>query len=217
MVYFKPRYLAWQLAAAAAIIAAAAALWLFIETSRLRRAIEQAGIDRNAAQETARREQQQLRDELARADSQNKEMARQLGQAERERDQARNEARQSSGGRQQTDSILSLVLIPSSLRGSNQSSRLVINRRASIIRFQLDLEDGDKYRNFSAEVKDARGNLLLSLNQLRSRKSLLGRAVTVSLEASQIEAGNYEITLKGANAAGEMETVDFYTFTVVRR
>jgi hypothetical protein len=196
---------------------AAGALWLFLETARLREQLEQARVESEAAEEAARNKQRQLESEIARANSQIEERARQLDQAQRERDQTKKQLDQLSNRREPLDPILSFVIYPGSLRESDQAEKLVINRRASIVHLRLGLREGDNYALFRAELRDERGNLLLVTDRLRPRRTRIGNAVTVAIAASQLLDSNYEITLKGERASGGLDVVDFYTFTVIRR
>jgi hypothetical protein len=225
---FRRPALGFSLAAAALVVALGAA-WLMLETKRLRDQLAEQRAER-AAQE--RRSQQEAADERARLDQLRGELE---GERERrarlERELAERRAqpaREGSAGGQAPPGrepagvrarpfVISFVLTPGQVRGADELKRLRIPAGADRLRLQLVLKGEGGYKSYRAVLRTAEGEEVWSRAGLRARAGESGRALSLSLPARLLAADDYELTLSGLTAGGDLEEVGDYYFGVVKR
>jgi len=198
----------WRMALATAVLLlVVGGVFLTIQILQLRHRIEQSESDRAALQ---KREQ-----ELQRQIGEAKERTDQLGQdAERRRREAalleEELARRQSESRPEPV-IASFVLVPSLVRESGETKRLVIPREAKLVRLRL-LVEGDEYKSYRAEIHTVEGR---EVSRPQPTKS--GNTVVLKLPSHLLTEGDYLVTLQGVTATGDTEGVGKYFFRVVRR
>ncbi|HEX4950987.1 MAG TPA: hypothetical protein VFZ34_30290 [Blastocatellia bacterium] len=193
--------------------------WLYQQSQRWRTEVQQA----NTARDAEARRQKELQDEIARARARNEELNQQLQQAQQERDQARQALEKAAGqptpqtAPNNPNSLLSVLLVPSLLRGDNQRARITIPASTGRLQMQLDLDQSEQYQSYRAELRTKRGQLLHRQSKLVPRVTAAGKAVFLVVPAANIRNGDYDITLFGVTASGAVEEANFYHFTAVRR
>ena len=142
---------------------------------------------------------------------QQEQLAQQL---QRESDQLR---RQSGSAGSGSASIATFVLLPGFTRGSDEPTRLVIKPSIKLMRLQLDLEAGDDYKSYRAELRTTGGNVVWSREGLVAQSVGGGKAVVVSLPVVQLNSGEYELTLRARNSSRTLEDIGYYYFSVLKR
>lgn len=111
--------------------------------------------------------------------------------------------------------IASLVLLPGLSRSEAARSELVLPPSAQLARIEIQLESRDAtYRRFRAELRTESGEEVLIRGNLTGRKSAAGLTVSFDLPASGLDAGQYELALRGLSGGQSMEDVGYYYFRV---
>lgn len=118
---------------------------------------------------------------------------------------------------QQTPSVASLLILPGSVRGSDDGQVLVIPAGTQSVRLRLSLEGQPATGDVRAELRrlSAEGELVWKSGVVRARSSSLGPVVALTLPAGKLPAGKYTALIKDAGADGRVEAV--YAFTVTRK
>jgi hypothetical protein len=114
-------------------------------------------------------------------------------------------------------SIISFILMPGIGRGDEQSTDLTVPKDAQTVQLQLYLEGPTPYKSYRAELVTAGGKLIWSRDGLTARQARNGKAVSLSLPASAITSGKYELSLKGVTSENQIEDVGFYYFSIVKK
>lgn len=220
LAFLRPR-----LAVAASLTALAVlvgAFWLMIENRRLSGGIEQARGERElliqhsrAEEAEAKRRIQELESEIGSLRSQGGEMETRIQQKQRELE-ALQRTRSSTRLAPATGEIAAFILPPGLTRGSDEPEKLIIPAGTRSIRLQLDLESGEDYQSYVAEIRTARGNLVWSESGLIGKRTSYGGAVFLTIPTKLISNGEFEVALKGA-AGGKVEAVGYYYFIALKR
>lgn len=198
----------WRMALATAVLLlVVGGVFLMIQILQLQHRLEQSESDRAALQKRKQELQRQIGEAKERTD--------QLGQdAERSRREAalleEELARQQSESRPEPV-IASFVLVPSLVRESDETKRLVIPREAKLVRLRL-LVEGDEYKSYRAEIRTVGGR---EVSRPLPTKS--GKTVVLKLAAHLLAEGDYLVTLNGVAARGDIEAAGKYFFRVLRR
>jgi hypothetical protein len=118
---------------------------------------------------------------------------------------------------QQTASVASFLVLPGSVRGSDDGQLLSIPARAQSVRLRLSLEGQPATGAVSVELRrlSADGELVWRTGIVRAQRSSLGPVVSMELPADKLPAGKYTALIKGAGDNGRVETV--YAFSVTRK
>ena len=207
-----------QLTAAATLLLMIGGAWFIIETRRLRGQLEQAGLEREAAQ----RQQQELQQQVAKQNDLGEKLREELQSIRQERDKLQKD----SARLQQTEAakpspasnlVLSFILSPGLIRGTDEPLRVVIPGHKRLVQLQLDLEGDEVYKGYRAELRTARGNLIWSQDVASARSTSLGRAVFLRLPADVLTTSEYELTLKGVTNQGKLQDVNYYYFSVQKK
>jgi hypothetical protein len=141
---------------------------------------------------------------------QREQLAQQL---QRERDQLQRESDNAASG---SVSIATFVLSPGLTRGRDEPTRLVVKPSTKQMRLQLDLEAGDEYKSYRAELRTTGGNVVWSRAGLQAQSLGGGKAVVVGLSLIQLNSGEYELTLRAQTSRG-LEDIGYYYFSVLKR
>jgi hypothetical protein len=189
--------------AAAALVFAFGALWLFNVTRGLRSQVEQLQAQRQQQEETLR---QQAASERAR----HAELAAQLDQARTHNEEL---ARQLEG--KPAPSIFATLFLPPGIaRGSDARPQFVMPPNATSARLRIGLERGDDYASYRVTLSTAQGQTVWTQDRLRPNA---GRVIQITIPASKLSAGQYELTLKGVTAVKQTEDVHYYYFDVRKK
>ena len=189
--------------------------WLITETLRLRSQVMQA----KAENQSRRNElQQQVEDERRR----NEELAARLNQEKQQREQSEESLRQMSETADAANPaprpiIASLTLLPGVSRGGGEKPKLVLPENARVVRLQIGIDPDEPYKTFAAELRTVTGRQIWTRDNLTARARRSGRAVGLTLPATALKPGEYELKLSGVAEGGRSEDVGFYYFDVQRR
>lgn len=195
--------------------------WLYVDNRRLSKSVEQGRaerdklIDRARGKETeADREKQRLESEIAALRARGNEMDAAIQQKERELD-ALKRASQSTTGASISEAA-TFILSPGLTRGADEPEKLMISRTSRLIHLELALEKPENYKGYVAEIRTARGNLVLSRSIPAAQQTSFGQAVSLTVPVHQLPIGEYEITLKGSSE-GRLQSIGYYYFIALRR
>ncbi|HET6977900.1 MAG TPA: hypothetical protein VFI24_16345 [Pyrinomonadaceae bacterium] len=186
--------------------------YLSIETLRLRREL---GALRTASQQQQDSQQQALELEHHR----NEELNAQLNQEKQQREQTDESLRELSEAGDAVNPaprpvIASLILLPGLSRGGDSKPSLVLKEDARLVRLQIGIDPEEQFKTFAVELRTVSGREVWTRENLTARNRRGARAVGLTLPASALKAGEYELRLRGVADSGAGEDVGFYYFKV---
>jgi hypothetical protein len=186
--------------------------YLGIQTLRLRRELTEL-----RAESQSQRNAQQQALELERR--RNEELNAQLNQEKQQREQTDESLRELSEPGDAVNPpprsvIASLTLLPGLSRGGDNTPSLVLPEEARLVRLQIGIDPEEQYNKFSVELRTVTGSRVWSRQNLNARNRRGTRAILLTLPATALKAGEYELRLQGVNDSGAAEDVGFYYFTV---
>ena len=187
--------------------------WLFAETMRLRNQLAQ-----QQAQNQTR--QNQLQQQVETERRRNEELNARLTQEKQQREQSDESLRQLSETENTAPErpvIASLTLLPGLSRGGGQKSSLILAENARLVRLQIGIDPDEPYKTFAVELRTVAGRQVWTRENLTARTRGRARAVSLTLPASALKSGDYELRLSGRQEGGESEDVGFYYFDVKKR
>ena len=198
---------------AAAILVVVGAAWLFAETLRLRRQVTQLQAENEARQNS----QQELEVERKRS----AELNARLNQEKQQREQTDESLRQLTETPEATNPaprpvIASLTLLPGLSRGGGQKPALDLSNDARLVRLQIGIDPEEQYKSFAVELRTLAGRQVWNRENLAARTRRGTRAVGLTLPATVLKSGEYELRLRGLTEGGGSEDVGFYYFNVRR-
>ena len=88
---------------------------------------------------------------------------------------------------------------------------------ARLVRLQIGIDPEEPYKTFAVEIRTVAGRQVWTRENLSARARGGARAVGLTLPASVLKAGDYELRLSGVKEGGGAEDVGFYYFDVKRR
>jgi hypothetical protein len=196
---------------AAMILLVVGAAWIFTETLRLRRQLSQQQAENQSRQNQREALEQQIEQERRR----NEELNARLNQ-EKQSDQS---PRQSNETGDVTNPpprpvIASLTLLPGLSRGNGQKPNLVLPNDARQVRLQVGIDPEEQYKTFAVEVRTLAGRQVWTRDNLSARNRRGIRAIGLTLPATALKPGEYELRLRGVTEGSGTEDVGFYYFTV---
>ena len=207
--------------ATAAVLVIVGGAWLITQTLTLRSQLNQLQAQRSSQQNNQQTLEQQVESERRRND----ELSAQLNQEKQQRAQSDESLRQLSESVKQQQQpneaprsiIASLALLPGISRGATTQPKLILPPNASVARLQIGIEPEEDYQSFGVELRTANGRPVWMRDALTARSSRGGRSVRLTLPASALLPGEYELRLKGVPKSGPPEDVAFYYFEVMKR
>ena len=186
-----------------ALVLLLAGSWLFVQNFGLRAHLEQIERERLTLQQqvTHQREQsQQLQEQLQREMNQRAALEQELAKSSHAQ-----------------PVMLSFVLTPGLLRGTEAEKRLVIPPGATQVQLQLDLETEAEYKSYRAILRTVSGDEVWSQGMLKARPSDVGKAIFLILPATVLAEDDYILKLSGLNPAGGFDELSSYPFSVRKR
>ncbi|HEY0432090.1 MAG TPA: hypothetical protein VGC61_09735 [Pyrinomonadaceae bacterium] len=200
--------------AGAAILVIAAAAWLFVETLRLRRQVTQLQAEKQSGQG--------LQQALEQERKSNEELNARLNQEKQQREQTDESLRQLTETTEATNPvprpvIASLMLLPGLSRGGGQKPNLDLSNDARLVRLQIGIDPEEQYKSFAVELRTLAGRQVWNRENLSARTRRGTRAVGLTLPATVLKSGEYELRLRGLTEGGGSEDVGFYYFNVRKR
>lgn len=107
--------------------------------------------------------------------------------------------------------VLSLALLPISVRGDEPSSEVSLRDGAAQVELRL-LPAGEEYPLYRATLRKVGGANAYAIPELHAENTPDGRAVSVRIRIGLLTRGLYQLTLEGITADGQLEGVGEYTF-----
>jgi hypothetical protein len=171
----------------------------------------------------ARRNEKNLQERLAAHQGERRQLTSQLEDekrrlaAERSRNaQARLEARrllaQSSASTIAEGDFVELVLTSGIERNSGDPRRLSIPMGLPFVKLQLELDPSINHRGYRVELNTAGGAQVWAQGELTARQTDWGRFVTLMIPARALQAGEYELILRGSVNERNSEVAGYYYF-----
>ena len=201
--------------AAAALVVLLGGAWLIVQTLTLRSRLTQL----QAQQSDRQTLQRQIEMERRRSE----ELAAQLNQEKQQRAQSDESLRQLSEtlNQQTTEAprsiIASLTLLPGLARGANTQPKLVLPANATVAQLQIGIEPEETYKTYAVDLRTVAGRPIWTRDSLPARGTGGGRSIRLTVPASALTPGTYELRLKGKTDANVVEDVGFYYFEVLKR
>lgn len=196
---------------AAALLVFAVAAWLFVETMRLRSQVMTLQAERQSGQNL----QQALDAERKR----NEELNARLTQEKQQREQTDESLRQLTETPEATKPapapvIASLTLLPGLSRSGGEKPNLDLSNDARLVRLNIGIDPEEQYKTFAVELRTLAGREIWNRENLAARTRRGTRAVGLTLPATVLKPGEYELRLRGLTEGGGSEDIGFYYFTV---
>jgi hypothetical protein len=186
---------------------------LVTETLRLR-----SQLNRMQAENQSRRDELQRQVESERR--RNEELAASLNSEKQQREQTDESLRQLS---ETTETpapkpvIAALTLLPGITRGAGDKPRLVLPENAGLVRLHIGIEPEEPFKAYAVELRTVSGRSVWNRENLIPRDRRGTRAIGLTLPATAVRPGEYELRLKGVGEGGSTEDVGFYYFSVTKR
>jgi len=189
--------------------------YLGLETLRLRRELTEL---RTANQSQQNSQQQALELERHR----NEELNAQLNQEKQQREQTDESLRELSEAGDAVNPapppvIASLTLLPGLSRGGDNKPGLVLPDDARLVRLQIGIDPEEPYKSFGVDLRTSAGSQVWTRENLKARNRRGARAVGLTIPATALKSGEYELRLRGVTESGAAEDVGFYYFNVRKR
>jgi TolA-binding protein len=192
--------------------------WLLTTTLRLRSQLTQLQAENQSRQNQREALEQQIEAERRR----NEELNARLNQEKQQREQSDESLRQLSETADPTNPpprpvIASLTLLPGISRGGGDKPSLVMPGDARLVRLNIGIDPDEQYKNFAVELRTIAGRQVWTRENLAARNRGGARAIGLTLPASVLKSGDYELRLSGLKEGGEAEDIGFYYFDVRKR
>jgi hypothetical protein len=91
---------------------------------------------------------------------------------------------------------------------------LALPENARLVRLNIGVEPEEPYKTYSVELRTVSGRSVWNGENLTARDRRGARAIGLTLPATVVKPGEYELTLKGVAEGGRTEDVGFFYFTV---
>lgn len=204
--------------AAAMLVLLVGGAWLLTTTLRLRSQLTQLQAENQSRQNQRQALEQQIEAERRR----NEELNARLNQEKQQREQSDESLRQLSETADPTNPpprpvIASLTLLPGLSRGGGDKPSLVMPGDARLVRLNIGIDPEEQYKNFAVELRTTAGRHVWNRENLAARNRRGARAIGLTLPASVLKSGEYELRLRGLKEGGEAEDIGFYYFDVKKR
>lgn len=200
--------------AAAMLLLMVGGAWLLTETLRLRSQLTRLQAENQSRQDERQRLEQQIELERRRSE----ELANSLNQEKQQREQSEESLRELSEPGNKTNPpspvVASLTLLPGISRGGGDKPSLTLPENARLVRLQIGIDPEEPYKSFVVELRTVGGRRVWSKENLIAHTGGGARAVTLTLPATVLKRGEYELRLSGAKEGGGTEDVGFYYFDV---
>ena len=205
--------------AAASLVVLLGGAWLITQTLTLRNQLTQLQAQHQSQQSDRQTLERQVDAERRR----NEELAAQLNQEKQQRAQTDESLRRlTETVNQQTPEtprsiIASLTLLPGIARGATTQPRLVLPANATVAQLQIGIDPEETYQSYGVDLRTVAGRPVWTRDSLPARSTRGGRYIRLTLPASALIPGQYELRLKGKTEANVVEDVGFYYFEVMKQ
>ena len=218
--FFRPGLQFALVSSALAVVLLASLGWLVFQNRRLGQRVEEVSKQNESlikqagsSQAETLAKQTDLQKEVEAQRAQASTLQTTLDEKQRELDKLKADVARDRGS--SSGALASFVLSAGLTRGEDEPEKLIIPAAARSVQLQLNLERVENYREFMAEIRTARGNLVWSRRGLKSSGDNYG-AVVVTVPAGLLSNGEYEISLKGTSP-GTIEAIGYYYIIALKR
>ena len=200
--------------AAVVLVVVAGGGWLVMETWRLRNQLTTLQAENQSRQNLEQQVELQRR--------RNEELTARLNQEKQQREQSEEALRQlSETANANTPApppvIASLTLLPGISRGGGDRPSLVLAPDARLVRLQIGIDPEEQYKTFAVDLRSVGGQHVWTRGNLTARNGRRARSLGLTLPATALRPGEYELKLSGVTDTGATEDVGFYYFVVRKR
>jgi cell division protein FtsL len=210
LVFLRGPKLAWVFSIAVLSTALVAA-WFFFEQRQLRQELARTESQRVSREQREHELQQQVTSEELRADKLSEELERlRLGQTVAT-PSPETELKVAS-----TFATLIFTLGGSRATDAGPPAVLVIPAGTEQVRVQLNLREDD-YSSYRAVLQSAGGNTIFTSRRVTTVNKQSGPKLTLLIPARVFSAGDYILTLRGISKTGDVEDVSKSLFRVERK
>jgi len=197
---------------AATILVVVGVAWLFVAMQRLRSQVTQLQAEKQSSR-------QDLQQTLDAERKRNEELNARLNEEKQQREQTDESLRQLTETPEAKNPapppvIASLTLLPGLSRGGGEKPNLDLANDARVVRLNIGIDPEEQYKTFAVELRTLAGRHVWNRENLAARTRRGTRAVGLTLPATVLKPGEYELRLRGLTDGGGTEDVGFYYFTV---
>jgi hypothetical protein len=204
---------------AAALLLLLGGLWMWRETSLSRSRIAQL----NAERDSLRQREKDLQERIAAQQGEGQQLTSQL-ENEKSRlatERIRNAQMQqkirellvkSSPSHLPRGDFVELALASGILRNQGDPRRLSIPTGVSFVKLQLELDPSVNHRSYRVELNTAGGAQVLVRGGLTAQRADWGRFITLIIPTKALQAGEYELILRGLTDERKSEVAGYYYF-----
>jgi hypothetical protein len=194
-----------QIAMAALLALLAVGSFLLLRRSgELEAELARVEQQREQERQAALQRERLIEDQRARARELSEQLERERGEKERFREEARRRAAQEQAAQS--------LALSAGTRDSAAAERIAIRRVTARVVIRLDLEGVENYPSYRVEVRTSQGALIWNQDAASRRDGL-----RLTLPASLLAEGEYEVTLKGRRGDGRFDVVNYYYFIVTEK
>jgi len=186
-------------------------LWLLRETLLSRQRIAQLAAERDAALLNEKNLQERLAARQEELTSQLENEKRQL-KAERSRSAQMRRIQEAPPPPTPESDFVELALTSGIERNSREPRRLRIPTGVRMVKLQLELDPSVNHRGYRVELNTAGGAHVWGQAGLTARQTDWGRFVTLMIPARALQAGEYELILRGSTIERKGEVAGYYYF-----
>ncbi|HET7288291.1 MAG TPA: hypothetical protein VFI71_12505, partial [Pyrinomonadaceae bacterium] len=102
-------------------------------------------------------------------------------------------------------------------RGGGEKSSLMLANDTRLVRLQVGIDPDEPYKTFAVDLRTSSGRQVWTRENLTTRTRGRARSITVTLPASTLKPGDYELRLTARPEAGASEDIGFYYFNVKKK
>ncbi|HEY9430224.1 MAG TPA: hypothetical protein VI260_01915, partial [Blastocatellia bacterium] len=190
-------------------------LWLLREEGRLRRQVARLTAERDLALQSEKNLRERLAAERGELNSRLENEQRRLAAEISLNDQMRAEMRHTtrpSGHPIPEGDFVELALASGIERSSREPRRLSIPMGLRMVKLQLELDPSVSHRAYRVELSTAGGAQVWVQEGLTARQTDWGRFVTLMIPTRALQAGEYELILRGSTDEKKGEVAGYYYF-----
>ena len=214
-LFFAPAPVLRYAMAAAALLIALGGLWLLREEGLSQR-VAQLTAERDLAMQSEKNLQERFAAERGELSSQLKNEQRRLADEILRNDRLREEMRRLSAGPSghpvPEGDFVELALASGIERNSGEPRRLSIPMGLRIVKLQLELDPSVSHRAYQVELSTAGGAQVWVQEGLTARQTDWGRFITLMIPTRALQAGEYELILRGSTDERKGEVAGYYYF-----
>lgn len=204
--------------AAVVLLVLVGGAWLFTETLRLRGQLTTL----QAENQSRQRERQTLEQQMELERRRNEELTARLNQEKQQREQSDESLRQltenANANTPPSRPVFALLtLLPGISRGGGDKPSLVLAPDARLVRLQIGIDPEEQYKTFAVDLRSVAGRHVWTRENLIARNRRGARSIGLTLPATALKPGEYELKLTGTTEGGATEDVGFYYFDVRKR